>query len=245
MKVRALIADDEPLARVGLREMLAAVPWITVVGEAAHGPAAVEGIDALRPDLVFLDIEMPGLRGLEVLHQARHQPFVVFTTAYAEHAVTAFELGALDYLLKPFGPERLTATLDRVRGAIGEPAPTPPFDRLSDAWRQGPISRLFVRAGHAILPIAVDSVSRFEADGDYVVAYAGNTRHLLHVSLNRLESRLDPERFSRVHRAHLVNLRFVRAFRRHGKGRMVAELTDGTHLPVSRTRAQELRSQGL
>lgn len=245
MKVRALIADDEPLARAGLREMLAAVSWIAVAGEAAHGPATVEAIDALRPDLVFLDIEMPGLRGLDVLRQIRHQPFVVFTTAYAEHAVTAFELGALDYLLKPFGPERLAATLERVRGAIGEPAPAPAVDRLSDALRHGPISRLFVRSGNAIIPVAVDSVTRFEADGDYVVAHVGKARHLLHVSLNRLESRLDAERFARVHRAHLVNLRFVRAFRRHGKGRMVAELTDGAEVPVSRPRAQELRGQGL
>src|SRR5512132_3001097 len=105
--------------------MLGGVEWLTCVGEAASGPAAVEAINRLRPELVFLDIQMPGLLGTEVLRRVEHQPFVVFTTAFAQHAVTAFELGALDYLLKPFGPERLATTLERVRAAFGEPRGTP------------------------------------------------------------------------------------------------------------------------
>jgi two-component system LytT family response regulator len=217
------------------------VDWITCVGEAASGPEAVAMIERLRPELVFLDIQMPGMLGTDVLRRIAHQPFVVFTTAYAQHAVTAFELGALDYLLKPFGAERLTTALERVRAAIGEPGSPPPLDRLSEALQRGPMSRLFVRSGRAIVPVPVASVLWFEALGDYVAAHVARGRHVLHLSLSRLESRLDPARFVRAHRTSIVNLDHVVAFRRAGRG-MVAELTDGTRLPVSRQRAKELRA---
>jgi two-component system LytT family response regulator len=243
-RVRVLVADDEPVARAGLRDLLAEVEWATVVGEAVNGPAAVEAIDRLAPDVVFLDIQMPGLLGTEVPRQVKHHPLIVFTTAFAQHAVTAFELGALDYLLKPFGRERLAGALERIKVALGESATAPALDRLREVSSQGPISRLFVRAGGAIVPVAVAGVAWFEARGDYVAAHVGPVRHLLHVSLNRLEARLDPERFVRVHRTHIVNLDHVTAFRRHGKGRLVAELKDGTQLPVSRTRSRELRDLG-
>ena len=238
--VRVLVVDDEPIARAGLRHLLAEFEWLACIGEAASGPAAVVAMDELRPDLVFLDIQMPGLTGIEVLRQASHRPCVVFTTAYAQHAVTAFELGALDYLLKPFGAERLAVALDRVRSALGEPVASA-SDRLGEAMGQGPIGRLFVRSGRSILPIAVADVSRFEAVGDYVAVHAAGSQHLLHVALNRLEERLDPAKFVRVHRTHIVNLDHVAAFRRQGEGRLQAELRDGSILPVSRARAQQLR----
>ena len=241
MKITALVADDEPIAREGLRHLLSQVDWLSVVGEAANGPAAVEAINTLEPDLVFLDIQMPGLLGTEVLRRITHRPHVVFTTAYGEHAVAAFELGALDYLQKPFGRDRLNAALERIRAALGEPAEHSTFDRLREALSQGPMSRLFVRSGGSVVPVNVATVSWFEARGDYVAAHLGPSRHLLHLSLNRLEARLDPSRFVRIHRTHIVNLDFVRAFRREGKARLVAELTDGTRLAVSRTRSQELR----
>lgn len=244
MKVRVLIADDEPVARAGLRDLLEAVDWLTCVGEAATGPEAVRSIDALQPELVFLDIQMPGLLGTEVLKQATHRPFVIFTTAYAQHAVTAFELGALDYLLKPFGRERLAAALDRVRPALGESRPAAAFDRLSEAFRQGPLSRLFVRSGGAIIPVAVADVAWFEAQGDYVVAHAGASQHTLHLALHHLEARLDPRRFVRIHRTHIVNLDFVKAFRPHGSGQLAAVMADGTRLVVSRARARDLRGLG-
>jgi two-component system LytT family response regulator len=244
VKVTVLIADDEPVARAGLRDMLAAFDWVECAGEAASGPAAVAAIDTLRPELVFLDIQMPGLLGTDVLRSVQHQPFVVFTTAYAQHAVTAFELGALDYLLKPFGPERLAATMERVRAALGEPRAASAFDRLREALGKGPMSRLFVRSGGAIIPVAVEDVSWFEADGDYVTVHAGSTRHVLHLSLQHLEARLDPQRFVRIHRTHIVNLDYVKAFRRHDKGRLAAVLADGTRLVVSRNRAKELRRLG-
>ena len=239
-RITALIADDEPVARAGLRHLLADVDWVECIGEADNGPAALEAIDRLRPELVFLDIQMPGLLGTEIVKRLTHHPLVVFTTAHAEHAITAFELGALDYLLKPFGPERFNTALERLRAAFGEPA-APSLERLGEALSPGPISRIFVRNGRAIVPLAVDTIAWFEALGDYVAVHAGSATHLLHVSLNRLEQRLDPKRFSRIHRTHIVNLDHVAAFRRQDGGALVAQLQDGSVLAVSRARAQEFR----
>ncbi|HEY0153742.1 MAG TPA: LytTR family DNA-binding domain-containing protein [Longimicrobium sp.] len=244
MKVRTFVVDDEPVARAGMRAMLRAFDWVEVVGEAADGESAVAGIQALRPELVFLDVQMPGLLGTEVLRRLERPPFVIFTTAYSEHAVTAFELGAVDYLLKPFGPTRLAAAMERVRAALGEPAPADPIERLSGALGGGPISRLFVRIGGALAALPVERVSWFEADGDYVIAHDGNARHVLHLSLSRLVTRLDPRRFARVHRAHIVNLDHVRAFCPDARGNLEAEMLDGARVPVSRARAQEIRSLG-
>ena len=224
--------------------MLAGISWVTCVGEAASGSAAVEAINTLTPDLVFLDIQMPGMIGTEVLRHVKRQPHVIFTTAFAEHAVTAFELGALDYLLKPFGQERLEKGLERARAVFGEPGVSP-LDRMTEAFATGPMTRLFVRSGAAVLPISVDTVVRFEADGDYVTAFTSRGKHLLHLSLNRLEARLDPTRFSRVHRTHIVNLSSVKTFKRQKTGRFAAEMSDGSVIAVSRERAKELRKLGV
>lgn len=241
-RISTLIVDDEPLARAGLRHMLGEIEWIECIGEASNGPAAIEAINTLQPELVFLDIQMPGLLGTEVIARVQHQPFVVFTTAYAQHAVAAFELGALDYLLKPFGEERLGATLERVRAAIGEPR-IATFNRFSEAMSRAPMSRLFIRSGRSIVPLKVTDIVWFEAVGDYIAAHAGAAQHLLHLSLSQLEERLDPQRFVRIHRTYIVNLDHVTAFRRQPDARLIAELDDGTRLPVSRTKAQELRAQ--
>lgn len=243
--VTAFIADDEPVARAGLRHLLRGLPWLHCVGEAADGPAALAEIQRLRPELVFLDIQMPGLLGTEVLQRLRDAgaaapPLVIFTTAHAEHAITAFELGALDYLLKPFGAERLQATLERVRAALGQPCP-PALERLAELLGRGPLTRLFVRNGAAIVPVAVDQVSHFEAVGDYVAVHAGGAQHLLHLALARLEERLDAQRFVRIHRGCIVSLDAVQRFRRLANGQLSAELKDGTTLTVSRSRSQRLR----
>ncbi len=245
MTITVVIADDEPVARSGLRDMLAEVAWLTVVGEADSGPAAVEVINRRKPELVFLDIQMPGLLGIDVLARIDHQPFVVFTTAYAQHAVAGFELGALDYLLKPFGPERLAKCLERARAAFGEPNTLPAYSRLRDALSHGPMSRLFVRSGGGIIPVAVEDIAWLESSGDYVTAHVGRSRYMLHLALSRLEARLDPKKFVRIHRTHMVNLDHVVAFRAVGGGRLVAELDDGARLGVSRERAKELRLLGV
>lgn len=244
MKVTALVVDDEPIARAGLKSMLSAFDWVDVIGEASDGQSAVRAIETLKPELLFLDVQMPGLLDTDVLRQIEQRPFVIFTTAYSQHAVTAFELGAADYLMKPFGPARLAAAMERVRGAIGQASPVDAIERLSGALGGAPITRLFVRVGNTIVPLPVDRVSWLEADGDYVVAHAGGSRHLLHLSLSSLVARLDPARFAQVHRAHVVNLDHVRAFKRDARGNLGAELNDGTRVPVSRARAQEVRRLG-
>lgn len=245
MRVRTFVVDDEPIARAGLRAMLLAFEWVEVIGEAADGRSAVDAIESLRPELVFLDVQMPGLTGTEVLRRIERQPYIIFTTAFAEHAVTAFELGAVDYLLKPFGPGRLSAAMERVRAAIGEPAAVGALERLTGAVGVGPISRLFIRVGGSLVPLPVGDVLWFEADGDYVIAHSARNSHTLHLSLNRLEQRLDAKRFLRIHRARIVNLDHVRAFKRDLRGNLEAEMVNGHRLPVSRTRAQELRRLGL
>ena len=204
----------------------------------------MDAIDTLRPELVFLEIEMPGFSGVEVLRRTARQPLVGFTTAYSQHAVTAFELGALDVLVKPFGAVRLASAMERVKSGLGEPAQVISRDRLADAQGHAPMSRLFVRTGASLIPVAVADVAWLSADGDYVEAHTVTSRHIVHVSLNRIEARLDPAKFTRIHRAHMVNLNHVRAFRRAPHGRMLAEMRDGTRLPVSRSRAPELRNKG-
>jgi two-component system LytT family response regulator len=239
--VRVLIADDEPLARAGLRHLLQDIDWLQCVGEAADGPAVVSAVQRLQPEVVLLDIEMPGYSGIDVLRQLPSPvPRIVFTTAHAEHAVTAFELGALDYLLKPFGAARLTAALARVRASLRESLP-PALDRYGEMLSTGPMQRLFVRSGRSIQPIPVAEVHRFEAVGDYVTAYTSRGEHLLHLALSRLEARLDPQQFARIHRAHLVNLDQVTRFRRELDGRLTAVLKSGAELPVSKSKAQVFR----
>ena len=245
MKVRTFVVDDEPVARAGLRRMLLSFEWIEVIGEAADGESAVAAIETLQPELVFLDVQMPRLAGTEVLRRIGRQPFIIFTTAFSEHAVSAFEFGAVDYLLKPFGPDRLAAAMERIRGAIGEPAGIGAIERLTGALGSGPISRLFVRTGGNLVPLLVAHVLSFEADGDYVIAHTERTHHALHLSLNRLEERLDPTRFLRIHRAHIVNLDHVRSFKRDDRGNLEAELVNGRRVPVSRSRAHEIRRLGL
>jgi two-component system LytT family response regulator len=239
--VRVLVADDEPVARAGLRHLLHDIDWIQCVGEAADGPAVIAAVQALQPDVVLLDIQMPGYSGIDVLRQLPPPvPRIVFCTAHAEHAVTAFELGALDYLLKPFGAARLATAFARIRASLGEPLP-PALDRYGEMLSNGPMRRLFVRSGRSIQPLAVADVHRFEAVGDYVTAHTSGGEHLLHLALNRLEARLDPQQFARIHRTHIVNLDHVTRFRRELDGRLTAVLGNGAELPVSKSKAQVLR----
>lgn len=240
-RVRVLIADDEPLARAGLRHLLQDIDWLQCVGEAADGPAVVAAVQRLQPEVVLLDIEMPGHSGIDALRQLPSPvPRIVFTTAHAEHAVTAFELGALDYLLKPFGAARLSAALDRVRASLRESLP-PALDRYGEMSGTGFMRRLFVRSGRSIQPVPVAEVHRFEAVGDYVTAHTSRGEHLLHLALSHLEARLDPQHFARIHRAHLVNLDQVMRFRRELDGRLTAVLKSGAELPVSKSKAQVFR----
>lgn len=238
MTLTALIADDEPLARRHLRDLLAELPDIACVGEAADGPAALQAIEELNPALVFMDIRMPVLDGIEVLRRCRRAPAVIFTTAFDRYAVTAFELHAVDYLLKPFGRERLRLAVERVR-ARGE-AGAGVAGRLAPE-RTERLPQIFVRERATIVPIPVEAIVRLEARGDYVAVHLAVARHLVHVTLQDLLARLDPDRFVRIHRSHAVNWSQVTALAPEPGGRLIVALRDGTRIAASRERSRELR----
>lgn len=241
-KPTAVLVDDDTLARERVKDLLTEAPLVEIVGEAADGLSAVRLIDEVRPDIAFLDIEMPALSGLKLLDKLHHRPVVVFTTAYDQYALTAFELAAVDYLLKPFGLDRFKAALERAVRSVATQASVPgSVDRARETLTGGEtLRRLFLRERDAILPVEVDRVMRFEADGDYVLVHAGERPYLVRLKLQDLEERLGG-RFLRVHRSHLVNLDHVRRFEPHDATRLAVVMSDGTRIVASRSRSQELR----
>jgi two-component system LytT family response regulator len=240
MTLTAFVAEDEPLARRRLRDLLADVADLVIIGEAHDGPATLQGLQSLKPDLVFLDIQMPGLDGIEVLRRCRPAPAAIFTTAFDRYAVTAFELHAVDYLLKPFGRERLHGAVARVRerGIGGDPA----AERLALGGAQR-LARIFVRQRGTIVSLPTDTIVRLEARDDYVAVHVPGGRHLVHVALRDLLPRLDPARFVRIHRSHAVNWDQVTALAPGPGGRWVVELRDGTRITASRDRSRALRAR--
>jgi len=247
MKLTALVADDEPLARRRLAALIADVPWAQQVGEACDGVAAVELAENLQPDVMFLDIKMPELSGVEVVHRLRRlptSPLVIFTTAHDQHAVTAFELGAVDYLLKPFGAPRFLAALERARSAC----PREKADLLARAQdllarpnAVAPFDRIFVRDGNSIVPVPLAAVERAEAQDDYVMIHAGQRGHLMSVRIRDLEQWLPNPPFLRVHRSHIVNLDHVDRIVGLDGARFEVRMKNGAAVPVSRARSQEIR----
>lgn len=235
-----LVCEDEPLARLHLRGLIEATPGLLWVGDAADGASAVTLIDRLRPDLVFLDIQMPELPGIAVLERITHRPAVIFTTAFDSYAVQAFELGAVDYLLKPFGPERFATAVSRAERALAAEEQSPVVDRIRAV--QGTLSRVFVRERGRIVPVAVTDIERLEAEDDYVAIVTRGRRHLLTITLASLLERLDGRRFVRIHRSHVVNLDYVAALAPFDAGRLSVEMRDGTRITASRSGTQALRS---
>jgi len=238
-QVRALVVEDELHARRSLREYSEGVEWLTLVGEAGDGMEAVRLIDRLEPDLVFLDVHLPELSGLQVIERIRHRPEIVFTTAYDRFALAAFEVGALDYLLKPFGRQRFQTMLERVRRRLNE-AEIPSAERARDALGS-PLRRLFARAGDRIVPIDVQAIQHVQAQGDYVEVHSEAGRHLLHMSLGELASRLDPEAFCQVHRSHLVSFAAIESLRPFDSRRLLIRLRNGTEILASRSASELLR----
>jgi len=245
--IRVAVADDEPLARQKLRGLLAKVDWVEQVGEAANGAQTIELVNRLRPDVLCLDIRMPGLDGFQILGHLRHLPAIIFTTAHHEYAVAAFAARALDYLLKPFGEARFRSALDHAREAIVRGTDSESLrDRvhgLDDASR--PVRRLFVRGPRGINPIEVKDALRFEASDDYVTIHLPKGKLLASIRMDELERVLDPDRFLRIHRSHIVNLDAVVSMAPHPSGRFVVALRDGVRLFASRARSREVRRRAV
>jgi two-component system LytT family response regulator len=257
-RIRTLLVDDERLARRGLELRLAAAPDVEIIGECENGREAIEQVAALSPDLMFLDIQMPGLSGFDVLARLPQDsmPVVVFVTAFDRYAIDAFEARALDYLLKPVEDARLEHALARVRSYLAERVALEQHERmlglLADvqgagelapeevlAKVAGPASRypevLAIRTGRDVVRVPSAEIDWIDAAGDYMCIHASGETHVLRGTMKQLESALDPQLFQRVHRSAIVNLRRVRKLRPHANGEYFLTLEGGQELKLSRT----------
>lgn len=246
-KIRALIVDDEPLARRGLRLYLRDEPDVEIVGECANGRAAVAAIRERQPDLIFLDVQMPLLDGFGVVEAvgAERSPVVVFVTAYDEHALRAFEAGALDYLLKPFHQERLKKTLARVRSRINQPNRDEYAQQLiallqdlktRELEREPPkrLERIAIKEAGRLFFVSVAEIDWVESEGNYVRLHTGRATHLLRETMDGMEAKLDSNNFVRLRRSTIVNAARIKQLESLFNGEYRLTLSDGTQLNSSR-----------
>ena len=244
MRMRVLIVDDEHLARALLREYLAQHADVEVVAECANGFEAVKAIAEHAPDLVLLDIQMPKLDGFEVVELAGAGPHYIFATAYDQFALRAFEVHALDYLLKPFSRERLAEALAQARQRMPSNSQAAGMQALvkEAAARHQPLERILIRDGARVHVVAGSSIDYIEAQDDYVGISAEGKRYLKHGSLSELEAQLDPALFVRIHRSYIVNVGAVRRIEPVSKDNHCAVLDGGVRLPISRSGYQKVRA---
>lgn len=245
-KIRAVVVDDEELARQILCEYLTSHNDIQVVAGCANGFEAVKAIAEQKPDLVFLDIQMPKLDGFEVLELVGPGTEVVFVTAYDNYAIRAFEVHAIDYLLKPVSAERFEAALERARERLSGRLPHQPVPAAELAAAARPpsqhVERIPVRDGTRVFIIPIAKLDYAEAQDDYVALVSGGKKHLKQQTISSLEAGLDPSRFMRIHRSYIVNLERVARLEPYAKDSHVAILTNGAQLPVSKSGYARLRS---
>ena len=238
MSLATLIVDDEPLARRRLRQLLHDEARVHVVGECEDGPSAIAAVGRLRPDLVFLDVQMPGMDGFDVIAElgAAACPAIVFVTAFDRYAVKAFDVHAVDYLLKPFSRKRLQLALDRVCAAAKDDAALMRklASLLSDLQASRPLMRFVVKDGERVYFVRAEAVDWLEAVGHYVCLHAGGATHTIRDTLTRLEKRLDAEKFVRVHRSAIVNLDRIQELRPTFNGQYEIVLRTGERLTSSR-----------
>jgi two-component system LytT family response regulator len=247
MNIRALIVDDEPWARTRIASLLKAESDFTVVDECADGAEAVRAITGLQPQVVFLDVQMPGIDGFDVVEAigAAAMPIVVFATAFQEYAVRAFDAGAVDYLLKPFDEERFRRAVERVRHDLRTPAAAASAleNAISVVRKNAPYAeRLVVNNAGRVLFIKVADIDWFEAAGNYVTIHTGREKHMLRETLRGLSERLDPKVFVRLHRSSVVNVERLRELLPWSRGEQVAVLKDGTQLTIGRAFREHLMS---
>ena len=236
--LRVIIVDDEQLARSVVREYLAGTGDVEVVAECANGFDAVKAVSELTPDLMFLDVQMPKLDGFEVLELIGRSVPVIFTTAYDQYALRAFEVHAVDYLLKPFSEERFAEAVARARGrlASGDAKDEPDLEALVKEARprQGPLERVLIRDGAQVHVIPVERIDYVEAQDDYVCFVAEGRSYLKDQTMAAVETQLDPARFVRIHRSYMLNVERIARVELYAKDSRVAILHDGRKLPVSR-----------
>ncbi len=238
--LRVVIVDDEPLARTVIREFLRAHPGVEVAAECGNGFEAVKAVSELSPDLMFLDVQMPKLDGFEVLELLDTKPKVVFVTAYDEYAVRAFEVHAIDYLVKPFTAERFASVVARAEQAV-RGTTSQAIGDLS-AFRKKPLQRIAFKQGGSIEVLPVQRIDYIEAQDDYVHVFARGEKHIKQQTLTELEQVLDATRFVRVHRGYIVNLESLARVEPYAKDSRVVVLKDGSRIPVSRAGYERLKA---
>jgi two-component system LytT family response regulator len=233
--LRVVIVDDEPLARAVVREYITVHPGVEIVAECANGFEAVKAVSELSPDLLFLDVQMPKLSGFEVLELIGRDVPVVFTTAYDQYALRAFDVHAIDYLLKPFSEQRFAEALTRARERLAA-RDVAPVDALVSETRatQTPLERVLIRDGSQVHVLPVDKIDYVEAQDDYVSFRSEGKSYLKDQTLGVAEGLLDPARFVRIHRSYLLNIDRIARVELYAKDSRIAILRDGTKLPVSR-----------
>ncbi|MCI0535037.1 MAG: LytTR family DNA-binding domain-containing protein [Verrucomicrobiales bacterium] len=241
MKIRALIVDDEQLARQRVRFLLGEEPGVEVIGESEDGFEAVDQIQATKPDLIFLDVQMPDMDGFEVLRRVPLAPLpvVIFTTAYDQHALRAFEVNALDYLLKPFKPTRFKEAVQRVRDLIANKHAGVAARRLLALLGQTPapavqLTRLAVKTPGKVTFVELDQIQAIEAAGKYAVVHVGKVNHILRETMSSLESHLPPQRFLRISRSVIVNVDQIQELQPTFKGENLVVLKNGKSYPTTR-----------
>lgn len=234
--MKALVIDDERLARKELMNLLAEYKDVEIVGEAVNAEEAEDLIDKLQPDLIFLDIQMPGKTGFELLESLERTPKVIFTTAYDEYALKAFEFNALDYLLKPIEPKRLGDSIEKIRKEIHA------IDELKSSKSKLTINdQVFVKDGDNCWFVRLKDVRLFESDGNYIKVYFDKYKPMIHKSLNALDERLDNKSFFRVSRKHIINLDWVDEIETWFNGGLMVKLKGGEKVEVSRRQATKFK----
>lgn len=235
--MKAIIIDDERLARQELKSLLAAYPEIQIVGEANNAETAIESIKVLKPDVIFLDIQMPGKNGFELLEDISGVPEVVFVTAYDEYAIRAFEVNALDYLLKPVQPNRLAETVKKILNKES-------IERADSKEQSLPLNdndQVFVKDGEKCWFVKLSEVRLFESEGNYVRIYFDKNRPLILRSLNNLDERLNNRTFFRASRKHIINLKWVETIENWFNGGLMVKLKGGEQVEISRRQAAKLK----
>lgn len=230
--MRAIIIDDERLARTELKKLLQDFPEVEVIDEAANADEAINKIDTLQPDLVFLDIQMPGKTGFDMLAELERAPHVIFTTAYDEYALKAFEVNALDYLLKPIEPKRLADAMQKLHVAETKENHIVPENFNQSILTEA--DQVFVKDGERCWFVKLSDIRLFESVGNYAKVFFGANKPLILKSLNALEERLDPKTFFRANRKHIVNLRMIEKIEPYFNGGLLLELKGGEKIEVSR-----------
>ncbi|MGE0770778.1 MAG: LytR/AlgR family response regulator transcription factor [Cyclobacteriaceae bacterium] len=245
MNVKCIVIDDEKLARDLLSEYLEGFPQIEVIAECGKGQEAIDQINKLKPDLIFLDVQMPGKNGFDVLEEIDHDPYVIFSTAYDQYAIKAFEKNAVDYMLKPLDEERFRLAVNRALDRIkSEQSNLEQLLRSLKVERSGGYeSHIFVQKSEKLFNLPVEEIVYLEASGDYTIITTKNDQFVSSSGIGKLEEIMNPEIFIRIHRSTIINLNSLKEIERHFNGGMIVKMQNGKSFPVSRTYAKAIRKK--